>query len=156
LTGPYFFPVDDAPLRALLASLEMMQELRTLNSVMKEREFGDVEIGVGIATGSVLAGNIGSLDRMEYTCIGATVNSAARLERLNREMGTHIIICESTNRAVRDHVPTKRLPPMKVRGKPTTGLYAVELPDDVPALIRQLQSSIQQAATAVKSVGSGR
>lgn len=146
------FSVENAPLRALLASLKMMQELENLNSAMKEREFGDIEIGVGIATGPVLAGNIGSLERMEYTCIGATVNTAARLERLNRDMGTHIIICEKTYTAVHDVVPAKRLPPMKVKGAQAAGLYAVELPDDVPALIRSLETLVEHAKHPVETV----
>lgn len=148
------FPVEDAPLRALLASLKMMQELESLNSVMQDRELGDIEIGVGIATGPVLAGNIGSLERMEYTCIGATVNAAARLERLNRDMGTHIIICEATYEAVHEVVPAKRLPPMKVSGAPTTGLYAVELPEDVPALIQSLEALVEQTKSPVETVES--
>ncbi len=140
------FPVRDAPLRALLAALRMMKELRRLNAELEEREFGDIEIGVGIATGPVLAGNIGSLERMEYTCIGATVNSAARLERLNRDMGTHIIVCERTYEAIRGAAPAKRLPPMKASGHPATNLYAVEVPEDVSPLIADLAARLEPSA----------
>lgn len=140
------FPVGDAPLRAMLAALRMMEELRRFNAELPDREFGDIEIGVGIATGPVLAGNIGSLERMEYTCMGATVSSAARLERLNREMGTCIIICETTFEAIRKVVPAKRLPPMKVSGQSATNLYAVEVPEDVAPLIADLAARLEPPA----------
>jgi class 3 adenylate cyclase len=105
---------------------------------------------VGIATGPVVAGNIGSLERMEYTCVGATVNMASRLERLNREMGTNIIVCERTEEAIRDLVPTQLLPPMKVAGQRPAQLYAVAIPDDVASLLATLRARLSGGAPAAE------
>jgi class 3 adenylate cyclase len=139
-------PVGDAPLRAVTAALEMIEALRGLGE--RASELAGISIGVGIATGPVVAGNIGSLERMEYTCVGATVNAAARLERLNREMGTNIIVCEETQAAIQDFVATHRLPPMKVAGQRAAQLYAVEVPDDVAGLVAALRARLAQADEA--------
>jgi class 3 adenylate cyclase len=133
-------PVDRAPLRAVTAALGMLDALRGLNA--EAPELAGISIGVGIATGPVVAGNIGSLERMEYTCVGATVNTAARLVRLNREMGSNILLCEQTWEAIRDLVPTQLLPPMKVAGQQPLQAYAVEIPDDVAGLVERLREEL--------------
>jgi class 3 adenylate cyclase len=142
------FPVACAPLRAVTAALEMLHALRDFNQSVGLTELSQVQIGVGITTGPVVAGNIGSLERMEYTCIGHTVNAAARLEKLNREFGTNILICERTYEAIKDLVPAQRLPPMKVKGQSSMALYAVEVPDDVPSLVARLDAAMAKRTDA--------
>lgn len=132
------FPVTKAPLRSVTAALEMVHALHDFNESAGLSELAEVEIGVGIATGPVVAGNIGSLERMEYTCIGDTVNTGARLEKLNRDLGSNIIICEQTYKAVKDFVVAHRIPPMKAKGKEPMAIYAVEIPDDVPSVVEKL------------------
>ncbi len=75
-----------------------------------------------------MAGNIGSLERMEYTCIGDAVNFAARLEGLNRSLGTQVVIDQPTRDALGDQLPVKALPALKVKGKKgTPSLFSIDV-----------------------------
>lgn len=110
----------DQPLetkRAVLVALEMLRALDRFNRRLEGRGFPPLEIGVGIATGPVVAGNIGSPQRMEYTCIGDTVNFAARLQALSRDLGSEIVLSESAFAALQGAVPARHLPPIRVKGK---------------------------------------
>ncbi len=123
------FDLRDHELRSVLVALEMLEAVQAFNARHQgaDSTLPALSIGVGVATGPCVAGNIGSPERMEYTSIGDTVNFAARLESLNKSLGTHIILSEDTYEAVREHIPAKPLPPIKVKGK--TGeprLFAVD------------------------------
>ena len=72
---------------ALLVATDMMRALRQLNGLRIERGFEPIEIGIGLATGEVLAGSVGPMKRMAYTAIGDNVNLAARLESANKYYG---------------------------------------------------------------------
>lgn len=110
-------PVNDSSGRAVMAAIEMIAALERFNERQVDKPFGQIEMGVGIATGTVVAGNIGSLQRMEYTSIGDTVNTAARLEQINKELGTKIIICQSTFDALGNSVPAYAAGTHVIRGK---------------------------------------
>ncbi|MEK7475676.1 MAG: adenylate/guanylate cyclase domain-containing protein [Candidatus Coatesbacteria bacterium] len=75
------------------------------------------EIGIGVNTGEVVAGNMGSPNRMEFTVIGDNVNTAARLESATKEAHCKILISASTLEQVKDHVQVKELDPIMVKGK---------------------------------------
>ncbi len=126
------FDRDHAPLRAVLTALEMVVAVRRRNFDLGGQG-ADLRIGAGIATGDVIAGNIGSLQRMEYTVIGDSVNLAARLENLNRDLGTAIVIDGDTRDAIAPWIPAQALPPLKIRGiVGEQQLYTID-PDSVPA-----------------------
>lgn len=110
------FAVDDASGRAVMAAVEMVHAVEQFNA---ERRFGfdSVEIGVGIASGTVVSGNIGSMQRMEYTCVGDTVNTASRLEHMNKELGSKIVICQATFGSLGNSLPTRPVGVTEVRGK---------------------------------------
>lgn len=122
------FDQDEPELRATAVAVEMVAAVEALNRRLdiEGRGLPPLRIGVGIATGTVVAGNIGSPDRMEYTSIGDTVNFAARLEALNKTLGTSILVSESTAEALRGRVQVELLPPQEVKGRSgVSTVYAV-------------------------------
>lgn len=102
---------DDA-LRAIQASQEMVREIHSLSTTEYK-----LDIGVAVHTGDVIFGNIGSSQRMELTVIGDTVNTVSRMEPLNKEFGTNIIISETTYYETKGHIKVEELPSKKLRGK---------------------------------------
>jgi adenylate cyclase len=104
---------DDAE-RAILAAKEMKQQL-TVMMAEKEDYGKKLNIRIGINTGRVVAGNIGSPKRMDYTVIGDPVNIASRLESIAKP--NQILIGENTYRLVKDKFKTKKIGPKKVKGR---------------------------------------
>ena len=76
-----------------------------------------LDIGIGISTGDMVAGNIGSSAIMSYTVIGDTVNLGARLESLNKDYGTRIIISDATRQALKGRYDIRPLGEVVVKGK---------------------------------------
>lgn len=86
--------LPNASLCALKAAQEMLERLERLNLELVKQGHTPVAIGIGIHTGEVIAGNVGSLSRHEYTLIGDTVNIASRLESATKELG-YPIVCSA-------------------------------------------------------------
>jgi adenylate cyclase len=76
-----------------------------------------IEIGVGIHTDEIVLGNVGSLKRLQYTAIGDGVNTSSRVEALNKDFGTTILITEATYALVKDHFNCRLMPEATVKGK---------------------------------------
>ena len=111
-------PVEDHVQRALETALDMMDELRDLNRVWSEQGRPTIDIGIGVNTGEAIVGNIGSLaHKLDYTVIGDAVNLANRLEGVNKDHGTNIIVSEATMLAAGDAYQFRPLPDTKVKGK---------------------------------------
>ena len=137
------FPVEKGELRAVLVALEMVQALERLNRRIVAQGYASLDIGVGIASGPAISGNIGSTQRMEYTCIGDTVNFAARLEQLNKELGSHIIVSPSTYAALAERVPARQAPPLRIKGKAQeVGPWLIELEQVGEARIAELRAEV--------------
>ena len=102
--------------RGMAAALEMQERLKALNMRNRKRGFVELAVGIGINTGSVIAGNIGSEKRMEYTVVGNGVNIANRLEGLAQ--GGQILITESTYNELKGlKLDVEKLKQVQVRGK---------------------------------------
>ena len=99
------------------AALEMMSRLKKLNEQWKERGIPVLDIGIGINTGEMVAGNMGSVERFDYTVMGDNVNLASRLEGLNKAYGTNIIISEYTKNKVENEFWFRSLDLVRVKGK---------------------------------------
>jgi adenylate cyclase len=117
--GSPIFLKDHAK-RAVKTAFMMKNRLTQLNEKWQKEGKHTLKIGIGINSGEVIAGNMGSLKRMEYTVIGDTVNLASRLESLNKELGTEILISENTYNEVKDFVEVKKFENIKIRGKEET------------------------------------
>jgi adenylate cyclase len=104
--------------RACGGALAMMARLRELQQEWKAQSRPVLEIGIGINTGVASVGNMGSLLRYGYTAIGDAVNLASRLEGLNKEYGTRILLSEFTCRALpREEFLVRELDLIRVKGK---------------------------------------
>ncbi len=113
-------------LQCVGAALMMRHELRKFNKDRGGPRKPIIQIGCGINTGPVIAGQIGSSDRMEYTVIGDTVNFASRTESLNKPLHTDILITENTYKLIKDFVLVEEMPSVTVKGKSKpVKLYAV-------------------------------
>jgi adenylate cyclase len=103
--------------RAVKAAQGMMKSLNVLQEKWVKEGLPFVDIGIGVHTGPVIVGNMGSEKRFDYTIIGDTVNLASRLEGLNKEYKSHVIISEATKEALSAEVPCKELGDVVVKGK---------------------------------------
>jgi len=112
-------PLDnpDHAQHAVDAALEMIRALNRLNEKWAAEGRPALDIGIGISTGPMIAGNIGSEAIMSYTVIGDSVNLGARLESLNKEYGTRIIISQATRDALPDRYFVRPLGDVLVKGK---------------------------------------
>ncbi len=110
-------PRPDDPINAVIAAVRMRQGLAKLNVSLAARGLQTLRTGIGIHTGEVVAGNIGSERRMEYTVIGDAVNLASRLESSTKELGVHVLISEDTWKLVKDAVVTRPVKEITVKGR---------------------------------------
>lgn len=128
-------PEEDA-LNCIRAAMRMRAALIVFNRGRGGDKKPIIRIGCGINSGPVVAGQIGSQQRMEYTVIGDAVNLASRTEALNKPMGTDILITEYTYELVKDHVLVEEMPSVTVKGKekPLKMFAVINMPDetDIP------------------------
>ncbi|MEI6843081.1 MAG: adenylate/guanylate cyclase domain-containing protein [bacterium] len=123
-------PIDDPEQaeHALNASLAMLIELKKLNEELVASGESAINIGIGLYTGPAVVGNVGSDTRFDYTVIGDTVNVASRLEGLNKEYKTNIIVGETTKNKLGDTYPLTYLGSVAVKGrKEPLNIYTISL-----------------------------
>jgi len=107
---------DDA-MRAVRAALAMRGALAKLNARFAERGIEQLRFGIGLHTGEVVAGNIGSARRMEYTVIGDAVNVASRLESKTKELATDLLISEATRERLDASIDVEAIGEVHVKGR---------------------------------------
>lgn len=110
-------PQADHALRACRAALEMMVKLDEMNNIWQIQGKERISIGIGLNTGPMVVGFVGSTSRMDYTLMGDMVNLGARLEGTNKIYSTSIIISEFTYEEVKEHVIARELDLIRVKGK---------------------------------------
>ncbi len=105
------------PANAVLAALRMQDMMGAINERRIERGQPELRLGIGISSGDVVAGTIGSPKRMDYTVIGDSVNLAARLQDATKAYAVNIIVCEATARAVGGVATLRELDQIRVKGR---------------------------------------
>ncbi len=123
--GPPFVKSEDHAKLACRAAHAQLAALENLRRELPDitglrRDAPTVDLCIGICTGEVVVGNIGSENTRSYTVVGDTVNVAARLERANRVYGTQILINENTAQAIGSEFETREVDTISVKGKTET------------------------------------
>jgi adenylate cyclase len=110
-------PQNDHAVRGVLSALAMQSRLAELNQAWRAAGKPTIEIGVGLNTGRVIVGNMGSERRFDYTIIGDDVNLASRLESLTKYYGVGVLISEATKNQLGDKFLLRPLDRVAVKGK---------------------------------------
>ena len=123
--GPPFAKPEEHPVLASYAAQAQLAALDTLRRELPDitglrRDLPAVDLCIGVCTGEVVVGNIGSDNTRSYTVIGDTVNLTARLERANRIYGTQILIGETTAQAIGSQFEIREIDTISVKGKTET------------------------------------
>jgi adenylate cyclase len=125
-------PLDDHAVRACRAAVRMRDALRRLREGWERRGMPALHARIGINTGRVLVGNLGSYRMMDYTCMGDQVNLASRMEGANKEYGTEILVTEFTWREVQAHFVGREIDRVRVpgRGEPVAVYELIAVRED--------------------------
>ncbi len=135
--APYYF--ENHAERACETALDMVAALRRLQKSWSEKEMEYFSIGIGINTGKVIVGNLGSIQLFDYTVIGDEVNLGARLEGANKQYSTTIIISESTYNKVKEKAIVRELDYVRVKGKKRpVKIYELRGMNSLPSIEKEL------------------
>ena len=110
-------PQPDHCTKAVLAALDMIDMIQLLNADRIAQKKIEIRIGIGIASGAVIAGYTGTMRRATYTCVGDTVNLAARMESHTKVVGKPILIDGATQSALTGGIRTEAEGPYQLKGK---------------------------------------
>lgn len=109
--------MEDHADKAMISALDMVECLHVLNERWWARGLPGIDIGIGINSGPMRVGNMGSTQRMDYTVLGDNVNLGSRLEGINKAYGTRIIVSEETVKRSKVGIYFRELDAVRVKGK---------------------------------------
>lgn len=139
-------PQQDHARRACLTALEMMDELRMIQIKWGKDGYPHLDIGIGINSGLMVVGNMGSERRFDYTVMGDSVNLGSRLEGLNKIYGTNVIIGDETYERVKSSAACREIDLVRVKGKAQpVKIYELMAMDGASDEIQSLVSAFQKA-----------
>jgi adenylate cyclase len=110
-------PLENHAWMSVQSALDMRRRLAEFNQNRRIKHQPQIRIGIGISSGEVVSGNIGSQKRMDYTVIGDGVDISSRLEGVTKEYGCDIILSEYTYGLCREHIVVRELDRIRVKGK---------------------------------------
>src|SRR3954463_9087461 len=132
-------PLADSCGSAVAAALDMMEMIELFNVERVAVRKSPIRIGIGIATGEIVAGYTGTQQRATYTCIGDTVNLAARLEAHTKLAACPILIDDSTRLGLDGRVPVKALGAVEFKGKAlAVDVFSVDVPGQSAGQVRPI------------------
>jgi class 3 adenylate cyclase len=112
-------PIQNCVKRALRCALAMVERLEGINAVIADVIGQEINVGIGLNFGPVIAGNLGSEERISYAVTGDTVNTAKRIESLAPNGKDSVLISESIYAKAGQWITTEALPSMQLKGKKT-------------------------------------
>ena len=138
---------------ALNAALKQLESLKRLNKKLKESYDLTIDIGIGIHTGVVTVGEMGSTGRSDYTIIGDNVNLASRVEGLTKKLGAKILITEDTKEQLKEEYIFKELAYVEVKGKTNAVLLyeVISFKDKKPKDFDEINNLYESALNLYKN-----
>jgi len=156
--GPPFTNADEHPKLACLAALEQMKLLRQFETQLPDllgvrRDLPRLNMRIGISTGDVIVGSIGSAVAKSYTVIGDNVNLASRLESANKNYGTNILICGEAWKMVKDTIECREIDLIRVSGKtqPIRIFEVMEKKGNLNATMAELKNRFETGLAAYRA-----
>lgn len=140
--APIHFP--DHAKHAARCALKMLDKLKELQAEYRAKGLPEIDIGIGLNTGEMSVGNMGSDTVRSYTVMGDAVNLGSRLEGINKEYGTRIIVSEFTHEAIKDQFICREVDWVRVKGKAQpVRIFELVAEKSVPAETQKLLESFQ-------------
>jgi adenylate cyclase len=140
----------DHAAKAVFVALEMQRKLPSMREKWKSEGRPELRARIGISSGSIVVGNMGSKARLNYTIMGDPVNLASRLEGVNKQYGTNIMISEFAYALCKSDIKAREVDLIRVKGKAKpVSIYEVlarsneHLPDDIEQAVRHFVSGLQ-------------
>lgn len=139
--------------RAVLAGLDMLRRLEEVNAELAGKRYPTLRIGIGINTGDVILGNIGSEKKLDYTAIGDHVNLASRMEGLTKQYGCPMLVSEYTLAELGADIPSAVVDQVRVKGKqqPIRIYRPLATPDAPPKALTQAQELVRVSQAAFEA-----
>jgi adenylate cyclase len=145
--------LEDHAARACRACIDMQKRLAELRAKWEVEKRPPLKMRIGLNTGSAVVGNMGSRNKMDYTMMGDTVNTAARLEGVNKVYGTYTMISDATYIPAKNGIFVRQLDSVNVVGKEgPVGVYELlGYPDEIDDVLRSVVESYTQGLNAYRN-----